>query len=428
MITIVKGDIIYTSEKERYDVFDSSYLVIENGIIVGVYDELPEKYKNQIITEKIIDRSGHLIIPAFTDLHLHAPQYANRGLGTDKELMEWLSTYTFPEEEKFSDIKYAEKIWKRLINELWQVGSLRSVIFSSIHEEATDKLMEMFIKSGLSAYIGKVNMDRNTNETYWESVEEGMESTKRLIEKYKDKSEHVKFIITPRFAITCSSESLFRQGEMSEKYNIPVQSHLNESFGEIQFTMSLFPEYESYSHVYEGYNLFGKKTPAIMAHCIHNREKEIDMMKKGNIYPVHCPESNANLISGVMDVRMFLDEGFPVSIASDISGGHSLFLPRQMVLAVQLSKVKARFEEDLSRVIRNSEAFYMITKNPGSFFGKVGSFEPGYKGDFLVLNVDSLVDMKELTTIEKLEKWLYIGSKENIRERYLEGEKIEEPY
>ncbi len=423
-MTIIRGDIIYTAEKEKYNVCDDGYLIIEKGEILGVYDKLPEKY----LEEEIIDRRGKLIIPSFTDLHLHAPQYANRGLGTDKELMEWLSTYTFPEEEKFSDIVYAEKIWKRLINDLWKCGSLRSVVFSSIHEEATDKLLEMFIESGLSAYVGKVNMDRNTNETYWEPVEKGMKSTEKLIRKYEDKSGKVKTIITPRFAITCCSESLMEQGKLSEKYEIPVQTHLNESFGEIDFTMSLFPEYKNYSDIYEKHNLFGRREAAIMAHCIHNTEEEVELMKQNRIYPVHCPESNANLISGIMDVRRLMDEGLPVCIASDISGGHSLFMPRQLVLAVQLSKMKARFENNLSKVVKNSEAFYMSTKNPGSFFGKIGSFEEGYKGDFLVIDVDDISDMKELTTVEKFEKWLYIGSENDIVERYLEGKKIEKPY
>lgn len=423
---IIKGDIIYTEKKEGYIVYENSYLVAENGIIKGIYKNLPEKYKKK----EIIDRTGKLIIPSFTDIHLHAPQYLNRGVGTDRELMDWLRIYTFPEEEKFGNIKYAEKVWKSLINELWECGSLHSVIFSSIHEKATEKLIELFIESGMSAYIGKVNMDRNTNDTYFEDVEKGMKATENLIKKYEGISEKVKTIITPRFAITCNEKSLKKQGKLSKKYKIPVQSHLNESFGEIEFTMSLFPQYENYSDIYNKNGLFGENgEPSIMAHCIHNKEEEVKLIKKNNVYPVHCPESNANLISGIMDVRSFLDMDVPVCIASDISGGHSLFLPKQIVLGVQLSKMKARFENNLSKVIKNSEAFYMATKNPGSFFGKTGSFEKGYSADFLVINIENIImDIEKRTIEEKLEKWLYIGSEKNIEERYIKGKIIEKPF
>jgi guanine deaminase len=44
-----------------------------------------------------------------TDLHVHAPQYTFRGIGMDEELLEWLTTYTFPEEAKYSDMEYAKK-------------------------------------------------------------------------------------------------------------------------------------------------------------------------------------------------------------------------------------------------------------------------------------------------------------------------------
>ena len=74
-------------------------------------------------------------------------------------------------------MEYAEKVWKQIINELWECGCLHSAVFSSIHEKATEKLIELFMESGLSAYVGKVNMDRNTNESYFEEVEEGMVAT-----------------------------------------------------------------------------------------------------------------------------------------------------------------------------------------------------------------------------------------------------------
>ena len=70
-----------------------------------------------------------------------------------------------------------------------------------------------------------------------------------------------------------------------------------------------------------------KKQPAIMAHCVHNTKEEIELIKKRQLYPVHCPELNANLTSGIMEVRKMLELGIPVSLGSDISGGHHLYLP-----------------------------------------------------------------------------------------------------
>lgn len=50
-----------------------------------MYPILPEEYKG-IPVEDYGDR---IIVPGFVDLHVHAPQYAFRGLGMDMELLDW---------------------------------------------------------------------------------------------------------------------------------------------------------------------------------------------------------------------------------------------------------------------------------------------------------------------------------------------------
>ena len=420
---IVRGDIIFNKESKKFTIYEDSYLIIDKE---GKIDKIVKSLKEG---EEYIDYRGKLIIPSFVDLHLHANQYVNCGIGSDEELLEWLEKYTYKEEVKFKDLEYAEKIYKLVLNKLWEYGSLRSVIYGSLYTQATKLLFDLTLKSGLSAYIGKVNMDRNVPEYYSESTDESLKGTKEIIEEYGNKSSLVKPIITPRFVPHCTIASMKGQEKLADIYNVPVQSHLNESRKEVEWVKNLHPESENYSSVYDEYNLFGKKQPAIMAHCVHNTKEEIELMKKRQLYPVHCPESNANLTSGIMEVRKMLESGIPVSLGSDISGGHHLYLPFQIVLAIQLSKMKGRLENDLSHVLSLPEVLYMATKSGGSFFGKTGSFEPGYAADFLVINTDSIMNYREERSIkEKLEKFIYIGSVENIEARYLEGKLLEKPF
>ena len=154
-----------------------------------------------------------------------------------------------------------------------------------------------------------------------------------------DRSELVKPIITPRFAPTCTPKLLDNLGRLALKYNLPVQSHLNENTSEIKWVHSLYLEYENYASVYNAYNLFGQ-TKTIMAHCIYNTESEIDLMVKNNVYAAHCPHSNYNLSSGIMPLRKFLDRLVPVGLGTDVGGGHSTSIPKTMVSAIQSSKMK----------------------------------------------------------------------------------------
>lgn len=59
--------------------------------------------------------NGEFLMPGLIDTHIHAPQYPNMGLGYDKPLLEWLTSYTFPLEEKYSNPEFASKVYKEVI-------------------------------------------------------------------------------------------------------------------------------------------------------------------------------------------------------------------------------------------------------------------------------------------------------------------------
>lgn len=181
---VLKGDIVFTPSMDEFKIYKDSYLVSENGKIVGIFEKLDEKYKDYTLK----DYTGKMIIPGFVDIHLHAPQFPNRGMGYDKELLPWLQSYTFPEEAKYKDIKYAERVYRDFVKELWKNGTTSAVIYGTIHKESTKLLMDLLIESGIRAYVGKVNMDRNSIPNLTEDTERSLRETEELILEYKDKS------------------------------------------------------------------------------------------------------------------------------------------------------------------------------------------------------------------------------------------------
>ena len=113
---IVKGNLVDCTKEGTIRIRENNFLVIEDGIISKIYsqDELPDSLKN----EEIEDYGDSLILPGLIDMHLHAPQFAFRGLGMDMELLDWLNTYTFPEEAKYNDIEYSKKEYNIFVVEL----------------------------------------------------------------------------------------------------------------------------------------------------------------------------------------------------------------------------------------------------------------------------------------------------------------------
>ena len=419
---IVKGNIIFTKELGKYEIFESGYIIIDGKFVKGVYKELPEKFSKL----KILDYGHALIIPGFIDIHSHAPQFPNLGLGLDKELMPWLDSYTFPEEKKYSDIDYAKKVYSAFVKSLWKYGTTRSCVFATIHKNSTKLLMDLFAEAGLGAYVGKVNMNRNAPEYLLESTEESIHNTKELLDEYGQKYELVKPIITPRFVPTCSFELLKSLGELSKKYNVPVQSHLSENLSEISFVKKLHPKLKNYASVYNEAGLLGD-LPTIMAHCIWLEEEEIELMVKKEAFIAHCPNSNNNLSSGIAPIRKLMKKGLNIGLGTDISGGHSVSMANVIASCAQVSKLKWLESNKEDKPLTTAELLYLATKGGGKFFGKVGSFEEGYEFDALIIDDSSLSIFKPLSIEERLEKFIYTGDDRNIKERYVAGKKIEEP-
>ena len=155
---VLRGNIIYSEDKDRLSVTENGYAVCVGGVSKGVFETLPEEYAGL----ETVDCGGKLIVPGFVDLHVHAPQYGFRSVGMDCELLEWLNRHAFPEESKFSDAGYAAAAYKIFVDDLVSGFTSRACVFGTLHREATAELAGLIEKSGLKAMVGKVNMDRNS--------------------------------------------------------------------------------------------------------------------------------------------------------------------------------------------------------------------------------------------------------------------------
>lgn len=409
-MNLYKGNIIFTKNKESFITYEDGYILENDGIIEDIGYDLNKKYPDV----ELIDYSNHLIIPGFVDLHFHAVQYANLGIGLDEELLDWLNDYTFLEEAKFADIEYAEAIFNAALNHIIYGGTTRVVFFSSIHEEATNLLIDLCQERGISAYVGKVNMDRNAPDTLLENSVDSFDITKRLIDN------HPNAIITPRFVPSCSKELMNNLGELA-KEGYPVQTHISENESEIEWVKSLHPESKNYLDVYDTSGLIGDKT--ILAHCVFCTDEEKEVIKEKNAFVAHCPTANFNLTSGIMNVKDYLKRDIRVGLGTDVGAGQSATLPTVIVQAIQMSKVNRMFDKT-SELLTFSEAFYMATKGGGAYFGNVGSFEKNYDLDMLVIEPDSLSSYRNINITEQLQRFVYSGAHNMIKARFCKGKKL----
>lgn len=417
-IKIYKGNIAYTPAIDEFVAIENGFIVVESSKVIGVYSTLPREYE----PIQVEDYGSHLIIPGLIDLHSHASQVANRGIGLDRELLDWLLVYTFKEEEKFKDLNYAEAAYKEHIKLQIKNGTTRAALLGTIYRESTELLMDIAAKYGLGGLVGKINMDRESPGYYIETTDESMSETEAFINHTLGKYDMLKPVITPRFVPATTSQLMWTLGQLARQYDIPIQSHISEDLDELQHVKRLHPEFKDYATVYDFFGLLGQQ-PTIMAHSVYVSDEEIALMARNGVYVAHCPIANFNLSGSVAPVRKLLLAGVNVGLGTDVGAGHEISIKDVIWQAIQASKVYELETDHQYEALTTPEAFYLATKGGGSFFGKVGSFEPGYDFDALVIDDTDIFTIHSRTILERLERFIYIGDSHHIVQRFIAGKK-----
>ena len=414
----LRGTLLYSSSPDTIEILDDGWLLCRNGKAAGVFRQKPERFKNL----DVLDYSGKLIIPGMTDLHLHAPQFSFRGLGMDLELLDWLNTYTFPEEAKYEDLSYAETAYESFVTRLTRSTTTRACIFATLHLPATLLLMQKLEDAGLDTYVGKVNMDRNGSPELQETTEQSKRETLRWLDAC-GRFQTVKPILTPRFTPSCTDELMRWLGKLAAERGLYVQSHLSENKGEIAWVKELCPDCAQYWESYDRAGLW--KDHTVMAHCVHSDEREREAMREHGVVTAHCAGSNINICSGVAPVRTLLREGNLVTLGSDIAGGALLAMNKVITMSIRASKFRHMQSDGKDEFLTVEEGYYLGSSAGHEYFGGHGGFVPGdYIHAIVVDDSDFTEAAHPLSVRERFERAIYMMHRHNIVSVWSEGKNV----
>ncbi|CRK88771.1 CLUMA_CG002528, isoform A [Clunio marinus] len=283
------GNFFHSLSFQRSESVLNGFIAIEDGKIVAVGEKSSYEtwnHPNKKDFEEVQLTETQFFLPGFVDTHIHAPQVPNIGLGLDKPLMEWLNEYTFPLESQYKDKNFAKHVFNKVVRRTLNSGTTTASYFGTIHKDACKVLADEALAMGQRAFIGKVSMNQYSPETYVETFEESIKDNIEVIEYILSlKSDLLSFIITPRFAITCSMDLLKQLAVIADKYKLPIQSHISENLDEIKFTMELFPGHDNYAQVYDVAGLLTNK--CIMAHAVHLTDDEVKLFAERGTSVAH---------------------------------------------------------------------------------------------------------------------------------------------
>jgi guanine deaminase len=298
--------------------------------------------------------------------------------------------------------------------------------------DASKVLVDVCVEKGLHALVGKVCMDRNSPDFYREaSCEASLADTRRFVEYARNRGgELVGPIITPRFAISCTSELMTGLGRLAEELNVPIQSHIGENCSEISFTRELHPENAHYTDVYHSRGLLKPRT--IMAHAVYLTDDELAMFASSGAGASHCPRSNLTLCSGVANVRRLLAAKVPVGVGTDMSGGPSPSVWDAMRGAIETSVavwLAAGAKPESSRPLSYREAFFLGTQGGAHLLGmadRLGNFAPGKWFNAQIINpfTPNMDTFGSETTEDLFQKCFYLLDDRNIERVFVKGKQV----
>ncbi|XP_059175102.1 guanine deaminase-like [Physella acuta] len=431
------GTLVHSTKTKSLEVLTDTAIAVRNGKIIFVTskDQLStvlEKY--QISQDDVIYLKQKFLMPGFVDSHAHAPQFSFVGTGSGLELLPWLQTYTYPTETRFlSDDQFASDVYNKCVNRTLRNGTTTVCYFATIDRRSTMTLVDAVARQGQRAFIGKVNMDTNSPDSYRESRDQSVSDTRRFIKDVLDKKNPlITPCITPRFAVTCSMELMKQLGHLATEFSLPVQTHISENVGEIELVSQLFPDTRSYTEVYDRAGLLGSKT--ILAHGVHLSRDELRLIKDRDSGISHCPNSNISLCSGILDVRKALDVGVKVGLGTDFAGGHSpsmLDAIRRGAESANILKQQTLLKEESVTPLTYMDMFRLATLGSSEVLGLddvIGNFSVGKEFDAIVVNAyvkGGPFDVFVTDNIDDvIQKFIFLGDDRNIEEVYVAGRKV----
>lgn len=363
-------------------------VLIENGIITatGEADQLRTEHPQVPVT----DYATQLITAGFVDAHAHYPQTAIIA-SWGKRLIDWLNTYTFPEEIRFSDPAYADEIAHHYLELTTANGTTTMASFCTIHPASVNALFTAAEARNMRIVAGKTCMDRNAPEALRDSAKSAYDDSRALLEKWHGRGRAA-YAITPRFSPTSSPEQLEALGALwSEHPDCLMQTHLSEQHDEIEWVAGLFPEARDYLDTYEQFGLLGER--GLYGHAIHLKPRERDRLREVDAALIHCPTSNTFIGSGLFDMGGLMAAGHRIGLATDTGGGSSFSMLRTMAAAYEVGQLSGTS-------LHPAQLYWLATAGSARALhmgDKIGNLAVGLEADLVVLDLASTPAISQST-------------------------------
>jgi len=335
--------------------------------------------------DEVIDARGCAVLPGFVQTHIHLCQTLFRGAADDLPLIDWLKQRVWPMEAAHTPASLRASA--RLgIAEMIKGGTTCALTMETVNHTA--EVFRAVEETGFRATVGKCMMDAGEDvpAELFEETDDAIRESLALIEEWHGRaSGRIRACFAPRFAVSCTRELLEAVARLSRERGVLVHTHASENRTEIEMV-----ERATGMRNIEYLSTLGLTAPHIaLAHCVHLKENEMNILAQTGTHVLHCPSSNLKLGSGIASIAEMLTRGISVSLGADGAPcNNRLDMFTEMRTAALLQKVSHGAD-----VLPARRILRMATIEGARALGQaeeVGTLENGKRADLIMIELERL--------------------------------------
>ena len=373
--------------KGRPELLDGGELLVDGDSIAAL--GRPGELASEPV-DRTVDSTGALLLPGLVNTHQHDWYLYGKGLGGDLLLEQWISDCLFPLKGQLTidDLRVASELASL---DMLRGGTTTSVnhLVNKTTPAEEEAILGPVADTGMRQYFAKVIRPDDVAGDFADA----RESFERW-DGYAGGRVRVGFVLEATahwVAMGTSTEEMVVGGHrLAVEHDTFVSSHiaggtLSRDSGYLKFVLATGRTDVQFLH-----RLGVLDDRWILAHTIHPRDNDLDLIAGSGSTVAHTPSSEAARGGGITPVRRMLDNGVRVAIGTD---GPMVDLTNDMVeqlkwtrlLQNQLHLHPASIELDQLIGMGTEEGARAVRAD-----GEFGSIEVGKRADLAVFDLATL--------------------------------------
>jgi 5-methylthioadenosine/S-adenosylhomocysteine deaminase len=409
-MTYYTADIIYTQDK----VLKDHYFSVENGLVrqIAPLETLdPRAFRDMIAFEDA------MIVPGFVNSHTHSFQSLLKGFCDDKEFFDWRENALY----KYSTLLKEEDIYTGALfafGEMLKQGITTVCDFFYINDQKNDNARAVIRAAkdlGIRLCFARTFYDwSGAPERFQETVDVALQNTELLMTEYAN-DPMITVIPAPHSFHGASLEMIKAGAQLAEKFDTVFHMHISE--GQYERQMMLEKHGKPAIQFLDDEGLLNHRFVGV--HCVWLDDDEIKLLSDRKAGVAYNPSSNMFLGDGITRIKDMMDQNIVISLGTD--GGCSNNRA-SIVEEMRMTSLLQKVHHCDSTVTTAEQMFEMGTVNGGKNLNlPLGKIEPGYTGDFVVVNLEDLSMLPHQNATKNL---VYSMMPSAIQAVYVAGKKV----